>query len=112
MTPDAIALATTDPDPAALSVSPLPTFSGADMTRALRAYRDLQQALDQAMPDQIMAIRGKAFRKKGYWRAIRTAFNLTVTLTDERRAEGPGGDWGWLVTYRATAPNGRSADGD
>ena len=91
------------PDKAAL----LPTFSGRDMAGALTAYRELQHALDQAMPDQIIDIRGKLFRKKGYWRAIRTAFNLSVECVREEST-----DYGWRVIYRASAPTGRFADGD
>lgn len=91
--------------------TPLPAFTSSEMGEALKAYRDLQGSLDEAMPDQIMQIRGKPFRKKGYWRAIATAFNLEVVCTTEHR-EDVGEDWGWLVTYRATASSGRSADGD
>lgn len=97
--------------PAADPGSPLPVFSGEQMAEAFRAYRQLQDTLDRAMPDAIMKIQGRAFRKKAYWRAVRTAFNLDVRLVAERRDEH-GENWGWLVTYRATAPNGRSADGD
>ena len=101
-------------DPAAL---PVPTFSGPQMAQALVAYRELQSALDRAMPDQIMGIEGKEFRKKGYWRAVRVAFTLNVEAVDERRevfgvfADGQE-NFGWLVTYRATAPNGRTVTGD
>lgn len=89
------------------SAALLPTFSGQQMAGALTAYRELQKALDAAMPEQIVEIRGRMFRKKGYWRAIRTAFNLSVECVKEQATE-----YGWLVVYRATAPNGRFADGD
>jgi hypothetical protein len=92
--------------------SPLPVFSGEQMAEAFRAYRQLQVTLDTAMPDAIMRIQGRAFRKKAYWRAVRTAFNLDVTMVEEHREVLPDGNWGWLVTYRAKAPNGRAADGD
>ena len=92
--------------------SPLPAFSGEQMIQAFEAYRNLQIALDRAMPDAIMRIQGRAFRRKQYWRAIRTAFNLDVTMVEEHREVLPDGNWGWLVTYRAKAPNGRAADGD
>jgi len=91
--------------------SPLPVFSGEQMADAFVAYRRLQTTLDRAMPEAIMKIQGRLFRKKIYWRAVRTAFNLSVTMTTERRDEH-GEDWGWLVTYRAAAPNGKAADGD
>lgn len=85
-----------------------------DIAEALKEYQKIQQALDRAMPDCIMKIQGREFRKKHYWRAIATAFNLNVECVKEERT---GGDFlepntGYLVTYRATAPNGRYADGD
>ena len=52
---------------------------------ALTAYRELQHALDAAMPDQIIRLDGKPFRKKGYWRAVSVAFHLTVEPVEEGR---------------------------
>jgi hypothetical protein len=87
------------------------------MAHALVAYKDLQRALDTAMPDQIMAIGDKQFRKKGYWRAVAVAFNLTVEPMSERREvnsnfEDGRENFGYVVTYRAMAPGGRIATGD
>ena len=101
---------------AAAPPTPLPVFTGRQMAEALAAYRDLQTALDQAMPDQIMQLDGKAFRKKGYWRAVKVAFNLTVELVDERREvdglfEDGKENFGYIVTYRASTPT-RSVAGD
>ncbi len=97
--------------------SPLPIFTGREMAHALTAYRELQRALDQAMPEQIMSLDGKPFRKKGYWQAIAVAFKLTMEPTTERREIASAFDdgrenFGYIVTYRATAPNGRSTTGD
>jgi hypothetical protein len=97
--------------------SPLPVFRGREMAEALTAYRDLQKALDSSMPDQVMELDGKPFRKKGYWRAISVAFNLTVEPTEERREvhgvlDDGSENYSYIVTYRATAPNGRSVTGD
>ena len=96
--------------------TPLPVFTGRQMAEALVAYRDLQAALDQAMPDQIMRLEGKAFRKKGYWRAVKVAFNLTVEAIEERREvdglfEDGKENFGYIVTYRASTPT-RSVTGD
>ena len=82
-----------------------------DVVVAFEEYRKIQQGLDAALPDCLMTIQGKKFRKKNYWRAIATAFNLTVRLTSEERTE-VGDDWGYLVVFTAMAGNGRSADGD
>jgi hypothetical protein len=97
--------------------TPVPTFSGPQMAQAFTAYRALQAALDHAMPDQIQKIGDKDFRKKGYWRAVAVAFNLTVEPVEERREVAgvfhDGTDnFGYLVTYRATARGGRSVTGD
>lgn len=97
--------------------APLPVFSGAQMTQALTAYRELQKALDASMPDQIMELDGRPFRKKGYWRAVAVAFNLTVEIVSEHYEErGVFEDgrpnFGYTFECRATAPNGRTASGD
>ena len=83
----------------------------AAVAEAVTEYKQIQRALDKALPDCIIEISGKQFRKKEFWRAVATAFNLTVGVTREELAKGEK-DWGWLVVCRATAPNGRAADGD
>lgn len=97
--------------------SPLPVFRAGQMVEALKAYRDLQRALDESMPDQIMQLDGKPYRKKGYWRAIAVAFNLTVEPVDERREtsgsfQDGNENFGYIVTYRASTPAGRAMTGD
>src|SRR5438874_1528525 len=81
------------------------------------AYRELQQALDRSMPEQIIKLDGKPFRKKGYWRAIAVAFNLTVEVESERREiygdlEDGSPNYAYLITYRASTTAGRSETGD
>ena len=56
----------------------LPVFTGAEMAAALTAYRELQHALDAAMPDQIINLDGKPFRKNGYWRVGSVAVRLSA----------------------------------
>lgn len=95
----------------------LPVVSGAEMTRAFAAYRELQAALDAAMPDQIMSIEGRPFRKKGYWRAVAVAFHLNVEPIEEQRTEaGVFSDgqpnFGYHVTCRASTRTGRASVGD
>jgi hypothetical protein len=85
--------------------------SAGNVVEALQEYQRIQHELDSAMPDCIQDIRGKKFRKKQYWRAIRTAFNLNVECIHEELVRGDK-DWGYSVRYRATAPNGSFADGD
>ena len=85
-----------------------------EMAAALVAYRELQAALDRAMPDQIMQLDGKPFRKRGYWRAVAVAFDLRVELVHEDRGvDGAFDDghqnFGWTVTYRASAPTAFNA---
>lgn len=78
---------------------------------AISEYRRIQGVLDQALPDCMMTIQGRSFRKKSYWRAVCTAFNLTVELHQETM-EVLDGVLVVLVMYKATAPNGRVAFGD
>lgn len=105
-----------DDDTTAIAIRdplPKPVFSGRDMAETFAAYGELQKELDRAMPDQIMQIQGRAFRKKGYWRSVRTAFNLSCEMVPgtEQRVSADG-DWGYSVMYRATFPSGKYADGD
>src|SRR5262245_50644799 len=73
----------------ATPLTPAPLYRGAAMVEAWTAYRDLQVSLDKAMPDQLMTLDGKPFRKKGYWRAVSVAFNLSVEpVAEERRVLG------------------------
>jgi len=69
------------------------------------------------MPEQIIKLDGKPFRKKGYWRAIAVAFNLTVEVESERREiygdlEDGSPNYAYLITYRASTTAGRSETGD
>lgn len=83
-----------------------------DIAVAMSEYTKVKNMIDQALPDCIMDIKGKQFRKKNYWRAVATAFNLNVVCIGQERIRRDDGDWGFEVTYRATAPNGRDIDGD
>jgi len=78
---------------------------------ALTTYQEIQKVFDEKMPDAIMEIRGKKFRKKSYWRAIATAFHVDCTVVGVERIEADG-DWGYTAVARATAPDGRTSDGD
>lgn len=82
------------------------------MAHAVSQYQGIQAVLDQAMPDALMTIQGRKFRKKAYWRAVAVAFSLQVECREEHRSKATSGDWGWTATYRATTPGGRYADGD
>jgi hypothetical protein len=82
------------------------------LEESLAHYVRIQGVLDRAMPDCIMRIGDRRFRRKQYWRGVRMAFNLTVECTKEERVSLANGDWLYAVTYRATAPNGSTADGD
>ena len=97
---------------------PSPVFRGQQMVKALADYRELQKALDESMPDQLIELEGKQFRKKGYWRAISVAFNLTVEpIPDTERRDTNGvfvdgqNNFGYIVMYRATTGM-RSVTGD
>lgn len=112
MTAKATALGTTDQ-----VLPPVPMFGGREMAAAFAAYQNLQRTLDSAMPDQIIKLGGRPFRRKGYWRGIATAFNLSLELVDERREvhglfEDGRDNFVFFVVYKATTPTGRAAIGD
>jgi hypothetical protein len=87
-------------------------MSPAAVCDALTQYREIQTALDSAFPDCIMHVQGKQFRKKSYWRAVSTAFRLSVEIVSDAEYVDENGGRHWLATAKATAPDGRSATGD
>ncbi len=104
------------PEPVAQRKNELPVLSASPLqvAEAFGQYREIQKALDAAMPETMVNISGKKHRTKAYWRAIATAFNLSVICIEEKHVQGSGKstDWGWLCTYRASSPANRMADGD
>ena len=97
-------------------VAVMPVVSGAEFAESFKAYKALQKSIDASMPEEIMLIQGKPYRKKGYWKALRASFNLSVDCIHDERVEvtlDDGSlDWGWNIRYRATAPSGAFMDGD
>ncbi len=102
-------------------VTIIPDAPSAVATReALTTYLEIQKVFDEKMPDAIMTIGDKQFRKKRYWRGISTAFHLSCELRSVERVEIDNSswngtlrdDWGYNATVRATAPDGRISDGD
>ena len=97
-------------------VTVMPVITGPEFAESFKAYKELQRAIDQSMPEEIMDIQGKPYRKKGYWKALRAAFNLTVECIHDERVEialeDGSMDWGWHVRYRASTQSGAFVDGD
>ncbi len=92
--------------------------SAEDFAADFDTYIAIQKTIDERMKDSVMDIQGKKFRKKAYWRAVATAFNVTVEPhMDEyfeigSQSKGDLADWGYRVTYKAWTPSGRVAYGD
>ena len=86
-------------------------MTAGEMEGQIRAYFEMQQVLDKALPDSIMEIQGRQFRKKSYWRAIAVAFGIELELVSEERFELPS-QWGHKALYRAILPGGKSMVGD
>lgn len=86
--------------------------SASQLEANVQQYQEMSKTLDRLMPDQIMMVGDKLYRKKGYWRAIAQGFSLVLELLNETRHELDN-DFGYTVTYRATDPRtGRYCDGD
>ncbi len=60
--------------------------------------------------DDIQHISDRDFIKKSGWRKIAAAFGISTECVAEEREGIPNG-WLWRVRVRATAPNGRYAEG-
>lgn len=78
---------------------------------AFDEYLKLKTGLDKRMPDAIMEIAGKRYRKAAYWQAVAVAFNLYVGPVKEE-VSSMGDDWGYVLLYEAIAPNGRRVVSD
>jgi len=93
----------------------LPYFDVDEVMAAFVAYGKMQRALDGAMGDQIQTLgsggNAKRFHKMGYWRAMAMAYGVEVRLESERTYQDVDG-LAVEVTYKAIAPDGRSAVGD
>jgi hypothetical protein len=85
--------------------------SGENARVALRTYLDIQKVFDAEMPDAIMEIEGKKFRKKSYWRGVGTTFHVRCKIVEVKRVEFDD-DWGYEAIVCATTNDGRSSDGD
>jgi hypothetical protein len=101
------ALATTNPNAVVLLDAAPPDA----LEACIQRYTGIQRVLDRSLSDCTMNIQGHIFRKKSYWRAVAVAFSLEVVCVKEERITLDK-DWGYLVTYRAGAANGRGANGD
>ncbi len=75
---------------------------------AWQAFQALKGKL--VTKDDIQHIANGDFIKKSGWRKIAAAFGISTECVAEEREDIPGG-WLWRVRVRATAPNGRYAEG-
>jgi hypothetical protein len=91
--------------PDLLSAAPV-----ADVVALQRMFHDLCVALLDESDYQ--AISGKRYKKKSAWRKLSAAFNVSDTILEKVYYRDEDGRIGRAeVTVRATAPNGRSAEG-
>lgn len=71
-------------------------------------YRALRDSMIEQ--DDIVKIQGKPYLKKGFWRKIATAFNLSDEIIKEEKINVDDG-FMWKIMVRTLAPNGRVATG-
>ncbi len=94
------------PEKALTMIRPLATPDEA--VAAWQAFQALKGKL--VTQDDIQHIQGRDFVKKSGWRKIAAAFGISTEAVAEDREDIAGG-WLWRVRVRATAPNGRFAEG-
>lgn len=87
-----------------------PAVTGEQALKAWEAYQELKRKI--LMTDDFQNIQGNDFPKKSAWRKLAQFFNLTIQLVEEAEKKNDDGSIDFDVTYRAIAPNGRSAVGD
>lgn len=94
-----------------LVVAPIvtPAVSPEEAVAAWKKYEALKVSI--ISDEDIQVIEGKKFLKKSYWRKIATFFNLSCECVKEDRIKDAAG-LTYLVTYKATATNGRHTYGD
>jgi hypothetical protein len=93
----------------------IPVPGAKELEANVRRYQEMQHTLDKLLPNEIVETGkdGKKYRRKGYWKAIAQGFSLNVELVKEERQELTDGDFGYVVTYKATDPRtNRTSDGD
>jgi len=86
----------------------MPAVSTEEAVKAWDAYLDLKKKI--ATKDDTQIIQGREFFKKSYWRKLATFFNLSVEVVEERE-EGTEANRIYHFICKATAPNGRFAQG-
>lgn len=83
----------------------------AQIRQTFLAYQECVEAL--LVPSDYQQIGSKSFKKKSAWRKLATAFGLSASKIGEEDTYGPDGRIRRSKrTVRATAPNGRSMDGE
>lgn len=87
-----------------------PAVSAEGAIEAWNAYQNLKKQV--LVEEDFQDIQGKQYPKKSAWRKLATFFNLSVDLVKEAEIKNEDGTLDFDVTYRATAPNGRSVIGD
>jgi hypothetical protein len=102
-------VASLEPDDTVSSLV-LPGASIADIVGAMDSYQTLCRALLDK--DDWQTIGGKKFPKRSAWRKLAVAYGVSFTIIDRNLRFGDDGELvGADFVVRATAPNGRFADG-
>lgn len=88
----------------------VPSVTPDEALQAWNQYQSLKAAVLTA--EDVQVIKQKQYPKKSAWRKLASFFNLTVEVVSEKEMKNEDGTLDFDVTYRAIAPNGRSATGD
>lgn len=87
-----------------------PSGSNSDIVGAMHNYQELCRALLE--PSDFQTIQGKEFRKRSAWRKLAVAYGVSFEIVDRSLFWDDDGNLKAAeFIVRATAPNGRHADG-
>lgn len=85
-----------------------PVVSVQEAVEAWKEFQDLKSAL--LTKDDLCDIGGKPYVRKSGLRKIKTCFNISLQVIDDKRRELEGGDFEYTAYVKATAPNGTSVE--
>ena len=85
-----------------------PVVSVKEAVDAWKEFQDLKSAL--LTKDDLCDIGGKPYVRKSGLRKIKTCFNISLQVIDDKRRELEGGEFEYTAYVKATAPNGTSVE--
>lgn len=85
-----------------------PVVSATEAAGVWKEFQELKKAI--LTKDDICDIGGRCYVRKSGLRKIKTCFNISLHVVDDRRRELDCGEFEYIIRAKATAPNGTSVE--